>query len=464
MDLNTVLLQSALSETKEMKQKKQYVCANCGSIHHKWIGQCFECGTWGSVTEEVINLSKIKPSIDIQYKILESLAPITSESERVVTPIQELNKVLGGGLVPASAILIGGDPGIGKSTLLLQLTSSLASIGKCCLYVTGEESVEQIKLRAHRLGVTYCKNLLVLGATSIEQIITSINANESPINLLVIDSIQTMASDLVQSAPGTVSQVRSASHELISYCKHKNIVLIMACHVTKDGQLAGPKLLEHMVDTVLYFEGDYHNHFRILRTIKNRFGNVGEIGVFEMASTGLLEVTNPSSVFLMDRERNVSGSAIFPGIEGSRTILVEIQALITDSYIPTPRRSVVGWDLNRLSMIIAILNLRYGLNLSSKEVYLSVAGGLKISEPAADLAVATALISSATNKILPKKSVFFGEISLSGEIRKVNNQDSRIKEAKKLGFDSIFCPNLSKSELQQVVTQVTHISQFKSLI
>ena len=420
------------------KAKKQYTCSNCGSIAPKWSGQCFDCGSWGTIYEEVEAPSSFT-SKRAGKELLPEILSIENctEKSRIITPIAELNRVLGGGLVPASAILIGGDPGIGKSTLLLQLTSQLADIGIKSLYVTGEESAEQVKLRAARLNVG-SKETYVLAATNVHDIIATIDKLKHEVPLVVIDSIQTVYSEDFSSAPGTVSQIRAAAHELISYAKQNNIILLLVGHVTKEGQIAGPKVLEHMVDTVLYFEGDASYHFRILRAMKNRFGSVNEIGVFEMTGNGLREVSNPSELFLMDRENNVSGISVFAGIEGSRPILVEIQALIAPSNMAIPRRSVVGWDPNRLAMILAVLSVRYGLNLGSSEVYLSVAGGLKITEPAADLAVAAALISAATNNPLPQGSVFFGEIGLSGEVRKVTQVDSRINEATKLGFSNIY--------------------------
>ena len=424
------------------------------------MGQCLECLEWGTVTEESVSASKIMVPKTGNAQEIHTLAGEIESTIRTKTPIEELNRVLGGGLVAGSAILIGGDPGIGKSTLLLQLCTSLASSDIGCLYITGEESTNQIKLRAQRLGIHDNKTGL-LAATNVEDIISTIDQNKKQISVVVIDSIQTIASSDFSSAPGTVSQIRACAHQLIHYAKQNNITLLLACHVNKDGQLAGPKVLEHMVDTVLYFEGDHNNHFRILRSIKNRFGGVNEIGVFEMTSHGLVEISNPSELFLMERENNVSGSAVFAGIEGSRPLLIEIQALIAPTNMATPRRSVVGWDNNRLSMIIAVLGVRFGLNLSSHEVYLSVAGGLRITEPAADLAVAAALISAASNKPLPQGSIFFGEVGLSGEVRRVAQTEARIKEATKLGFISMYCSSKQKfNGLQPIM----HLKQLKGLV
>jgi len=443
------------------KDKKHYVCTNCGNISPKWSGQCFDCGVWGSIVEEKVtsNKSLVK---DGSRQDFTKLSSHVTEQVRISTPIGELDRVLGGGLVLGSAVLIGGDPGIGKSTLLLQLVAGSFASKINCLYITGEESLDQIKLRAARLNLVN-DHTNILAATNLEDIIASIEANKNKIGLVVIDSIQTIATRELSSPPGTISQIRTCAHELVNYAKQNNIIILLSCHVTKDGQLAGPKLLEHLVDTVLYFEGDHNNHFRILRSYKNRFGGVGEIGVFEMSSGGLIEVTNPSELFLMHREQNVIGTAIFAGIEGTRPLLMEVQALIVPSNMVTPRRSAVGWDVNRLSMILAVLSSRIGLNLANYEVYLSIAGGLKITEPASDLAVAASLISAATSKPLPEHSVFFGEISLSGEIRKTAKTEARIKEAVKLGFDRIICSKLENLTFD-FVTPISHLKELKELI
>lgn len=442
------------------KVKKQYSCASCGSMSSKWSGQCPDCLEWGTISEEALSASKVVVPNTGAPQVLHSLMDKVEQATRTKTPIEELNRVLGGGLVRGSAILIGGDPGIGKSTLLLQLSTSLSKNNMGCLYITGEESINQIKLRAERLSIQDNKTAL-LAATNVEDIISTIDQHKDTLDLVVIDSIQTVATNELSSAPGTVSQIRASAHILINYAKQNNITLLLACHVNKDGQLAGPKVLEHMVDTVLYFEGDHNNHFRILRSIKNRFGGVNEIGVFEMTSKGLVEISNPSELFLMERENNVTGSAVFAGIEGSRPLLIEIQALIAPTNMATPRRSVVGWDNNRLSMIIAVLGVRFGLNLSSHEVYLSVAGGLRITEPAADLAVAAALISAASNVPLPQGSIFFGEVGLSGEVRKVSQTEARIKEATKLGFQTMYC--CSKEKFSGL-NPIMHLKQLKGLL
>lgn len=443
------------------KTKTCYICQSCGAIHSKWSGRCDDCGDWNCLQEEAINKFNKKTlanaSSDSKLEF-QSLSADVNEYSRIPTSVSELDRVLGGGLVRGSAILIGGDPGIGKSTLLLQLVSQLGKNKLNCAYVSGEESTEQIKLRAKRLGLSDSP-VRLLSATNIHDIMGLITQDPN-LDLIVIDSIQTMYSNDFNSAPGTVSQVKACSHEIVNFAKSKGVIVLIVGHVTKDGQLAGPKVLEHMVDTVLYFEGERGHHFRILRAVKNRFGGINEIGVFEMQELGLKEVHNPSELFLSSSERKASGSSVLAGIEGTRPMLVEVQALIAPSYIPTPRRSVVGWDLNRLSMIIAVLSVRYGLNLYDKEVYLNVVGGLKINEPAADLAVACALISSSLNIANPNHSIIFGEIGLSGEIRKVSHAETRLKEAVKLGFTSAIVPFGTKfQDSKMQLHEIGHIKQ-----
>lgn len=422
------------------KIKTHYVCQNCGSTRSKWSGRCEDCGEWNCMQEEIISgkqekMSNTFSSTELSFN---SLSADINEYQRIPTCLSELDRVLGGGLVQGSVILIGGDPGIGKSTLLLQLVSILAQNSIKCAYISGEESSEQIKLRARRLGLSQAP-VQLLSATNIHEILKAVE-KEANIDLMVIDSIQTMFANEFNSAPGTVSQVRASAHELVNFAKTKGTIVLIVGHVTKDGQLAGPKVLEHMVDTVLYFEGERGHHFRILRAVKNRFGGINEIGVFEMQEAGLKQVLNPSELFLSPTDRKATGSSVLAGIEGTRPMLVEVQALIAPSFIPTPRRSVVGWDINRLSMLIAVFGVRYGLKLYDKEVYLNIVGGLKINEPAADLAVACALLSSATNTPNIANSVIFGEIGLSGEIRKVSHAEARLKEAVKLGFTSAIVP------------------------
>lgn len=436
-----------------MASKTFYSCQQCGTIHTKWAGKCPDCGAWNSLIEEYetggtnsaggqLTTNIVSSSKNIKDKgnkiELTDLDSNGIDVPRIKVGINELDRVLGGGLVKGSAVLIGGDPGIGKSTLLLQATSSLADLKNNVIYISGEESVDQVRLRAKRLGLDK-SNVKLASSTNILDILRTIDVKDAPA-VVVIDSIQTMFIDELASAPGTVSQVRASAGELTMLAKRKNITLIIVSHVTKEGQIAGPKVLEHMVDTVLYFEGERGHQFRILRSIKNRYGAANEIGVFEMSDAGLSEVNNPSELFLSSRTENISGAAVFAGMEGSRPILVEIQALIAPSFMPTPRRAVVGWDLNRLAMIIAVLNARFGLNLSDKEVYLNVAGGLKVNEPAADLAVALALISAARDIPLPNNCAIMGEVGLSGEIRMISGIDIRLKEAAKLGFEHSIVP------------------------
>lgn len=366
------------------------------------------------------------------------LAGGTGDTARTTTGVDELDRVLGGGLVPASAILVGGDPGIGKSTLLLQAAAGLASAGRRVLYITGEEAIEQVRLRARRLSVEHAP--LELAATINLRDIAASLERESGAALVVIDSIQTMWLDQLDSAPGTVAQVRSSAFELIRLAKSRGFALVLVGHVTKEGAIAGPRVLEHMVDAVLYFEGDRGHQFRILRAVKNRFGATDEIGVFEMTDAGLAEVANPSALFLAERRGNVAGSAVFAGMEGTRPVLVEVQALLAPVPGGLPRRAVVGWDASRLSMLLAVLETRCGLRVSTSDVYLNVAGGLRVIEPAADLAVAAALASAATGEPTNAGTVFFGEVGLSGEVRQVAHAEARLKEAAKLGFEAALLP------------------------
>ena len=439
-----------------MPAKATYSCQECGTIHHKWSGKCPDCNAWNSFVEEyeiggaggvaitggslTTNIAaKGKSNSQKGHKIeLTDLNASDIDVPRIDIGIGELDRVLGGGLVKGSAVLIGGNPGIGKSTLLLQTVSSLANSGKNVYYISGEESTNQVRLRAKRLGLDKAPVKLA-SSTNVADIIKTINVKDAP-QVVIIDSIQSMFSDDFPAAPGTVTQVRSCANELTVLAKAKDITLIIVSHVTKDGQIAGPKVLEHMVDTVLYFEGERGHQFRILRAIKNRYGAAGEIGVFEMNDNGLNEVSNPSELFLSTRQKNISGAAVFGGMEGTRPVLVEVQALIAPSFMPTPRRAVVGWDLNRLSMVIAVLASRFGLNLSNKEVYLNVAGGLRINEPAADLAIILALISATKDMPLPESTMVVGEVALSGEVRMVSNIDMRLKEAVKLGFQNLVIP------------------------
>lgn len=388
---------------------------------------------------------------------LVTLANAVAAPARDSLGIQEFDRVLGGGLVAGSAILLGGDPGIGKSTLLLQAACILSARGASVMYVSGEESLNQIQLRASRLGLL-APNLELATATSVRDILSTVDHAQGvdALKLLIIDSIQTMFVDSIDAAPGTVSQVRASAHELIRAAKKRGFSVILVGHVTKDGQIAGPRVLEHMVDTVLYFEGDRGQHYRILRSVKNRFGATDEIGVFEMANAGLQEVANPSALFLHHREAGVSGAAVFAGLEGSRPLLIEIQALVSPSGMSTPRRSTVGFDSNRLAMILAVLESRAGMRFSDKEVFLNVAGGMRISEPAADVAAALALISALLDKPLRSQLVSFGEIGLTGEIRAVSRSDLRLKEAKALGFEQALIPQ-STAEKNTAGDRVAHV-------
>jgi DNA repair protein RadA/Sms len=429
------------------KSKKRYVCQACGSVSHRWQGQCPDCAEWNTLTEEApATVFSQKHDLSSGGRAVK-FVPLDGPSElpkRRKTGSAEFDRALGGGLVPGSAILMGGDPGIGKSTLLLQTAARIAKDGEQVVYVSGEEAAGQVRMRAARLGLADAP-LQLASETSVRDILTTLGTMEPP-SLLVIDSIQTMHSDTIEGAPGTVSQVRGCALELIRYAKENGVSLVLVGHVTKDGNIAGPRVLEHMVDVVMSFEGERSHQYRILRALKNRFGAVDEIGVFAMATEGLEEVSNPSSLFLSGRDQPMAGSAVFPALEGTRPVLIEIQALIVRLQSgATPRRSVVGWENSRLAMLLAVLEARCGLNFSSAEVYLNIAGGYRLSDPAADLAVAAALVSALADRPLAAKSVWFGEVSLSGEVRPVAHTDLRLKEAAKLGFEKGFGPAGSKT-------------------
>jgi len=430
------------------KAAPRFVCQDCGAVHGKWAGRCGDCGAWNTIVEEVSRETVPRglgagKGRKIAFSELAGRTDGTAPA-RLATGIAEFDRVTGGGLVPGSAVLVGGDPGIGKSTLMLQVAAALSG-GLAAAYVSGEEATDQVRLRAGRLGVSD-KPVALATATNVRDIAETIDAAGGP-RVVVIDSIQTMFVDTLESAPGTVAQVRASAQELIRAAKRMGAIVVLVGHVTKEGTIAGPRVLEHMVDTVLYFEGERGHQFRILRAVKNRFGPTDEIGVFEMTDAGLIEVPNPSSLFLGERDGpgdNVSGAAVFAGMEGTRPILVEIQALIAPSSFATPRRAVVGWDLGRLHMVLAVLEARCSLALAGRDVYLNVAGGLRISEPAADLAVAAALVSSLANRPTPTGSVVFGEIGLSGEVRPVSQTDNRLKEAAKLGFSQAWLPQRTR--------------------
>ncbi|MBY0283835.1 MAG: DNA repair protein RadA [Sphingomonas sp.] len=444
------------------KPQKRYVCQSCGSVSHRWAGQCADCSDWNTLVEEAsgpVTPFQAKHNLQGGGRTLQ-LVGLDSEialPDRLPTGIAELDRALGGGFVEGSATLIGGDPGIGKSTLLLQAAARLALAGHSVAYVSGEEAADQVRLRARRLGLGNAPVMLA-AATSTRDILTTLGMGTPP-RLLVIDSIQTMHSDLIEGAPGTVSQVRASAQELIRFAKERGTAVVLVGHVTKDGSIAGPRVLEHMVDTVLSFEGERSHQYRILRAIKNRFGGTDEIGVFAMVEEGLSEVANPSALFLTQRDEGVSGTTVFPALEGTRPVLVEIQALVVRlASGATPRRAVVGWDSGRLAMILAVLEARCGLSFSSSEVYLNIAGGYRVQDPAADLAVAAALISALSERPVPVGAVAFGEVALSGEIRPVAHAGLRLKESGKLGFERALLPAASTSEKSSL-----KLAGFKSL-
>ncbi len=424
------------------KSAPGYKCINCNFSYAKWAGQCSECNAWGTIEERAV--LSTNSNLNLREGKMVELVGLSGNKNPVTrqkTGIEEFDRVLGGGLVKASTILVGGDPGIGKSTLLLQVASSMANKGANVIYVSGEESADQLRMRGKRLGEEKSP-IRIAAETNLRDILTTID-NEKP-DLIIIDSIQTVYSDQLDNAPGSISQVRSSVMELTTFAKKCGISAILVGHVTKEGQIAGPRLVEHMVDTVLYFEGDKGIHYRILRSVKNRFGASDEIGVFEMTSVGLEQVENPSALFLAERTSNSAGSVVLAAIEGTRPVLVEIQALVANSSLATARRAVVGWEPARLAMVMAILESRCGKSFVGKDVYLNVAGGMKISEPAADLAVAAALMSATDEIELPSDTVIFGELSLSGALRQVTQTDARLKEAKKLGFSTIILPTGSR--------------------
>ena len=424
------------------KPKKRYVCQACGSVSPRWQGQCADCAEWNTLVEDApATVFSQKHDLSSGGRAV-SFEPLDKPGEmpvRRATGLAEFDRALGGGLVPGSAILMGGDPGIGKSTLLLQTAAAIARDGGSAVYISGEEAAGQVRLRASRLGLADAPVNLA-AATSVRDILTTLGRMDAP-DFLVIDSIQTMHSDTIEGAPGTVSQVRGCAFELIRYAKENGVALVLVGHVTKDGSIAGPRVLEHMVDVVMSFEGERSHQYRILRALKNRFGAVDEIGVFAMAGAGLEEVANPSMLFLSGRDAPLAGSSVFPAMEGTRPVLVEVQALIVRLQSgATPRRAVVGWDSGRLAMLLAVLESRCGLNFSSAEVYLNIAGGYRLSDPAADLAIAAALVSALADRPLPQRATFFGEISLGGEIRPVAHGPLRMRESAKLGFDNAFGP------------------------
>ena len=424
------------------KTTSQFICQSCGTIHSKWGGKCEGCGEWNTLVEETTASAPggLKPTTrksagaGLEFTTLQDKA---EAPERIMLGVDELDRVFGGGLVPASATLIGGDPGIGKSTLLLQVAARLARNGLDVVYVSGEEASAQIQDRAERLKISSSPVNLAT-ETDLRTILSALKKSKP--DFVVIDSIQTLWSDSIEAAPGSVSQVRACAQELVRFAKKQGSALVIVGHVTKEGQIAGPRVVEHMVDTVFYFEGERGHQFRILRAVKNRFGPTDEIGIFEMSAFGLTPAREPSALFLSSDDNDTGGAAVFAAMEGSRPVLSEVQALVGPAAYGTPRRSVVGWDSNRLAMLIAVLEARCGVQMGPRDIYLSVAGGYRIAEPAGDLAAAAALISSLADQPLPEKSVFFGEIALSGAVRPVSRMEARLKEAERLGFRQAFGP------------------------
>jgi DNA repair protein RadA/Sms len=447
-----------------VREKSQFVCQNCGATSNRWQGRCEDCGEWNSLVEETATSGVGSgPAVRMLGKgravALASLSGSTEEAPRIQSGIAEFDRVTGGGFVRGSTLLVGGDPGIGKSTLLLQVAGALANRGAPVVYISGEEAVAQIRMRAERLDLVAAPVKLA-AETSVENILATL-AMDKPPALLIVDSIQTLWTDVVDSAPGTVTQVRSSAQALIRYAKQTGTAVVFVGHVTKDGQIAGPRVVEHMVDAVLYFEGEGGHHFRILRAVKNRFGPTDEIGVFEMTGGGLNEIANPSELFLGERNARTPGAAVFAGMEGTRPLLVEIQALVAPTSLGTPRRAVIGWDSSRLAMVLAVLEAHCSVRLGDCDVYLNVAGGLRINEPAADLAVAAALVSSRLNLPLPPDAVYFGEVSLSGAVRPVGHAPARLREAQKLGFGRAVMPAAKDAE---TATTASVIAQLADLV
>lgn len=425
------------------KTKSVYVCQQCGADSPKWIGKCPQCGEWNTYVEEIVSKDN-SPKVNLGGLEVTKQKPVrlheveTSEEARIDTSSNELNRVLGGGLVPGSLVLIGGEPGIGKSTLVLQVVLNLK--GKRTLYVSGEESVKQLKLRAERLKYD-APDCFIVSETSLEQIFVHIQ-NIQP-DVVIVDSIQTVSTELVESSPGSVSQVRECAAHLLKYCKTSGTPVLLIGHINKEGSIAGPKVLEHIVDTVLQFEGDQHYMYRILRSIKNRFGSTSEIGIYEMQQSGLREVSNPSELLLSQHQGGLSGVAIASAIEGVRPFLIETQALVSSAAYGTPQRSCTGFDLRRLNMLLAVLEKRAGFKLAQKDVFLNIAGGLKINDPAIDLAVMSAILSSNVDIAIDKQICIAGEVGLSGEIRPINRIEQRILEAEKLGFTKMIIPDFN---------------------
>jgi DNA repair protein RadA/Sms len=448
------------------KARTQFICQNCGAVHSRWVGKCDGCGAWNTIIEEDptagIGGGPNRSPKKGRPVALTTLDGEIEEAPRIECGISELDRVTGGGFVRGSALLVGGDPGIGKSTLLMQAAAALSRKGHRVIYVSGEEAVAQVRLRAQRLSAADA-GVLIAAETNVEDILATLADGKRP-DLVIIDSIQTLWSDLAEAAPGTVTQVRVGVQAMIRFAKQTGSAMVLVGHVTKDGQIAGPRVVEHMVDAVLYFEGDRGHHHRIMRTVKNRFGPTDEIGVFEMSDKGLREVSNPSELFLGERNAKSPGAAVFAGIEGTRPVLVEVQALVAPTSLGTPRRAVVGWDSSRLAMILAVLEAHCGVRLGGHDVYLNVAGGYRISEPAADIAIAAALVSSLASLALPHDNVYFGEISLSGAVRPVGHTGLRLKEAEKLGFQTAVLPSGSAELPKGLSGRWTQIESLADLV
>ena len=447
-------------------KKSVYFCQNCGHEESKWLGQCPMCKEWNTFAEEkVVSIKGQKSSEEKQVQAVTLSSVTTDEDERMKTELVELDRVLGGGIVPGSLVLVGGDPGIGKSTLLLQVCQKLSAMNKKVLYISGEESLKQIKLRANRMG-EFSENLYLLCETSLNLIQTAIE-REKP-DVVVIDSIQTMYNEEIGSAPGSVSQVRESTNVFMQLAKGMNIAIFIVGHVTKEGTVAGPRVLEHMVDTVLYFEGDRHASYRILRGVKNRFGSTNEIGVFEMRKEGLVEVENPSEFMLSGKPENASGSVVACAMEGTRPMLMEIQALVCKSNFGMPRRTAAGIDYNRVNLLMAVLEKRVGLPLSGYDAYVNIAGGIRMNEPAVDLGIIMAVASSYKNRPVSEDTIVFGEVGLSGEVRAVTMPEQRVAEAKKLGFKVCVVPDVSLKSIGKVegieVIGVKSVNQTMNLL
>ncbi len=443
------------------KKKVRYVCSSCGAVFPKWYGRCPECGAWNTINEEVIDDPGKSKGFQVAKVSVDATLPLSEikslSTRRIQTGIKELDRVLGGGFVPGSIVLLGGEPGIGKSTIALQLAFS---VNVPVLYVSGEESLEQIKLRAQRLGLSDDGKVSFLSEVVLENILAQVNYKKP--SLVIIDSIQTTRTEMIDSSPGTVTQIRECTSQIQRFAKTNEITFILIGHITKDGQLAGPKVLEHIVDTVLQFEGDRNYFYRILRAVKNRFGSTSELGIFEMQDKGLSEVKNPSEILMSPSSQDVSGVSIAASMEGMRPFMIEVQALVGSAVYGTPQRSAIGFDVRRMNMLIAVIEKRLGLRLGTKDVFLNIAGGIKVDDPGIDLSVVASIISSAGDIAIPKNICFAAEVGLTGEIRPVRRLEQRIKEAERLGFDTVFVSSFSKlnSPAKKIrVIPVANVSQ-----